>query len=196
MRAVAIENAVVVGESHLPVRPGCRTAREGAWEPYPGSGMTADAWSTFAGQELGQAVVASGWFQPANVSASLKPWTPAGGASFLAAVGSWQIRRSTSAARVNREFVTDLPRSVFVAVTADRLGLFDLIGGPDHVRARTVVGTGDRDGVAVVADQRHPSWLCLKLSDGRVIALEPASPDDDVDAVRRAITSDSPSDVT
>ena len=75
-------------------------------------------------------------------------------------------------------------------VTADRLGLFDLVGGPEHVHARSVVGTGDRDGVEVVTDEQHPTWLCLKLRDRRLIALEPAGPDDDAESVRQAISSD------
>jgi hypothetical protein len=153
--------------------------------------VAADPWSAFAGRLLGEPVVVSGWFRPANVSASLHPWEPTS-ASILAAIGSWRLRRAAAAPGVKRQLMTDLPRSVFVAVTADRLGMFDLVGGPDHVHARTVVGTGDRDGVVVVIDEHHPTWLCLELRDGRLIALEPASADEDVDAVRRAIRSGIP----
>jgi hypothetical protein len=148
-----------------------------------------DEWTEYAAGLLGEPLVAGGWFRPAHVGPPLAGWDHSP-SSFIASTSDWEMRRIDDRSRLRGGFVTDLPRMMFVAVSEHRLGLFDLVGRR-HVRARRVVGTGDRDGVFVTVDTAHPDRLCLKLSDGRTIALEPAGPDDDVESIRRVLESES-----
>ncbi|UDY35844.1 hypothetical protein [Dermatobacter hominis] len=150
--------------------------------------MEQDEWTEYAAGLLAEPLVASGWFRPAHVGAPLAAWEPSL-PSFVASASEWEMRRIDDRSRLEKEFVTDLPRLMFVAVTAHRLGLFDLVGRR-HVHARRAVATAERDGVLVAEDAAHPDWLCLRLDDGRAIALEPAGPDEDVESIRRVLTSE------
>ena len=151
-----------------------------------------DEWTRCAADLLGEPLVAGGWFRPAHVGAPLAPWDHNSMPSFVSSVSEWERRRLEDHVRLGAEFVTDLPRLMFVAVTANLLGAFDLVGRR-QVHARHIVGVADRDSVVVVDDAEHPDWLCLRLTDDRVLALEPAGPDDDVDDVRRVLEPDTTS---
>ncbi len=146
--------------------------------------MVEDEWSEFAGEALDGPVIASGWFRPASYDGPVVPWLAPWRASQL----SMAELQAAKESRARPEFVNHLPRLLYVAVTHDRLGVFDL-DGRHHVHARRVVGSGDRNGVRVLTDSKHPTWLYLQLADRRVVALEPNGPDDDTESVRQAISA-------